>query len=348
MEIDSKTFLAAVSKCATIATDRYKPILRCLLINAKADKCTVTGTNLECGLRISIGCRGDFEAAIPADKLRAILNLCDGQVELLVNGVSVDIVCGHKQWNLPTESVSDFPAMSKKPSGASRTVPAAWFASMSRSVIAAADDASQRLMLGGLRIDANKDSVSLIGLDGCRMYWATLTQPGPEMEGSIPSREATAMIRALPTEGDVEIALTENIAFVSCGNVEFWSRLLEGRFPRWREIVPSPGFEIAIPSSLFNELIDSALSVADTEDRRVSLSVGGGYISSSSKSEFGSSDAKVPIACDKSCACDIRGVYVKDYARQLSGDEVTLGFVGDGDKLIMRSGQFHGLIQCLS
>jgi DNA polymerase-3 subunit beta len=145
-----------------------------------------------------------------------------------------------------------------------------------------------------------------VGTDGRRL--AKMEGPASSIGGHltgdamtiVPSRSMQLIERAL-TDGDatVQIASRGNDFAVHSPQVTITSRLVEGRFPRWRDVLPDRPNAVPIEMTvgpLYAALRQAAI-VASTESRGVDFTFGDGLlVLSGVTADVGESRVEVPIA----------------------------------------------------
>ena len=100
-------------------------------------------------------------------------------------------------------------------------------------------------MLAGVHLRFEEDRLTMSAADGFRMAVRSgdlATPVKEEVAVIVPARALNDLARILGDQQDpVELTVTRNRNQLLCraGNVEFLSRLIDGSFPDWRQIVPS-------------------------------------------------------------------------------------------------------------
>ena len=106
----------------------------------------------------------------------------------------------------------------------------------------ATDEESSRYALGGVLFELTSDGLIAVGTDGRRL--ACQTGPATSVNGHeppgvtvVPTRSLNILERALAdSEEEIKIAVQENSISVQAGAMMLFSRLVEGRYPRWRDV----------------------------------------------------------------------------------------------------------------
>jgi DNA polymerase-3 subunit beta len=142
--------------------------------------------------------------------------------------------------------------------------PAEQLAHAIRSVLVAADTESSRYALGAVLIEvATGGKVSLVATDGRRLHLAEI-ENAVNLDPSVtllPAR-AAGILYSLATAGGqemVEIDASDREVVCTCGGVTLTARLTEGRFPKWRDVLPKDSGE---PTSVFVADLLSATTAA--------------------------------------------------------------------------------------
>src|SRR5437660_4923659 len=107
---------------------------------------------------------------------------------------------------------------------------------------AAADDDS-RPVLTGVLVQVSDERLTFAAADAFRLAVRVAPLPGddhPRGDSLIPARTLTELARILPSEGPVEMIVTPNRSQVlfHTASLDLVSRLIEGSFPNFRQIIP--------------------------------------------------------------------------------------------------------------
>ena len=109
----------------------------------------------------------------------------------------------------------------------------------------ATESESSRFALGGIKLEADGDSLTAVGTDGRRLAKMVgpvqaVGEPVGFGEATIvPSRSMQLIERIVADDdGEVQIAVRQSELLVKTSRATVYTRLLEGRFPRWRDVFP--------------------------------------------------------------------------------------------------------------
>lgn len=220
------------------------PVLSGLRLELQGDRLTVTGSDLDLTIRLTLQVGGERDgiAVIPA-KLAAdiVRSLGDGAVTLEVNDDDVTISGGRSNFSVKPLAADDYPRL-PVPADVGVSLPAAEFGESLRQVVRAASSDELRQILTGVLMTAENGGLRLVATDSYRL--AVRDLPGTSVLASeqkviVPSR-ALAEVQRLVGSGDtVTLRLGEREATFEVGHTALTTRLIEGDFPNYRQLIPS-------------------------------------------------------------------------------------------------------------
>lgn len=307
---DREQFLNAFMTAATVAPSRSpKAILRNVKLEVTADASTLMATDMEVGIRIEVsGITVEKPGTVlaPVSLLGSILRESSDEKLVIEADSKGTIVRGERsEFKLPAENPDEFPSVAGFSEEAFHEVPARLFKELVRRTLFATDAESSRYALGGVLLEMSSDKITAVATDGRRLA----KMEGPAMSvGShetgdamtiVPSRAMQLMERAL-SDGDAEIqvAARANDILVKSPRATIYSRLVEGRFPKWREVFPSrqDSEQIEIVVGPFYSALRQAAIVASEESRGIDFAFGkGSLVMSAATAEIGQSRVELPI-----------------------------------------------------
>ena len=342
--------LAAMMDVTRVVSSRGpKPILS----NVRIGDGLITGTNLEIRIDREIGEHCE-PFLLPADRLLAILRACrhDDTVTLTPGGSTVKIKCGRGSWTLSSEDVAEFPTWESTDARPVCRLPADQFVRAVRAVAYAADRESSRYALGAVLIDVTGGDPTFVGTDGRRLS-AVQTETDQAVDDSQTLVPVTAVLFAATlserSEGSVQIEATaSDVVFTFDGGV-LTARLVDGKFPRWRDVFPEPTTEPhAVDRGELLAATRAAAVVASEQSKGVLYDFGSSLTLSAKSSEYGESKVRCELV-DAGTACKVKmdPVFVRDYLTGLPADEepnVLVHTTGPGGAVTLVCGEYRGVI----
>jgi DNA polymerase-3 subunit beta len=290
-----------------------KPILQNLKLVVKADDGSVLiGTDLEVGIRHRVRGVQVHEAGavvLPTAETGMILRaVTERELAFESDGERLIVRGFHSEFMLPVDDVDLFPEVPVFSALSCYSVAASDLKMLIRRTIFATDTGNTRYALGGVLVELTADSIAMVGTDGRRL--ARMTAPiqfnnkPPAIVGSsvIPVKALKLMERNLADDNlPVQIAIEPGTAvLMQSEDAAIYSRLLEGRFPRYQDVFPANA-EVKIPLECrsLRIAVEQASIVASEESRGVDFQFCPGVLKLSCQSaDLGSAHIELPIAYD--------------------------------------------------
>ena len=112
---------------------------------------------------------------------------------------------------------------------------------MIRKVITSASNDDTRYVLNGIMMNARKDNLKMVATDGRRLSLVSCPIKGPASEKNVivSKRVLSEMEKMLGLEGECQIGISDNHIFLSFDNIYIVSRLIEGDFPDYQQVIPA-------------------------------------------------------------------------------------------------------------
>ena len=239
--------LSAVSHA--VSSRSTLPILSNILIATDHGRLKLSATNLEIGINCWVDAQIHEEGAttVPAKLLTDLVSrLPQTTVDLSASEEShtLNVKSLGSNANIKGMDASEYPLI---PSAEGGEPPVLLDATLLKEMIdevafAAADDDS-RPVLTGVLVQVGDEKLTFAAADAFRLAVRVATLPGdghPRGDILIPARTLTELARILPSEGTVEMIVTPNRSQVlfHTPNLDLVSRLIEGTFPNFRQIIP--------------------------------------------------------------------------------------------------------------
>ena len=218
-----------------------------VLIRAEDGRVEMQATDMELGIRVSVPAKADRDGAavVPGRLLLDVarsLPAAELSLEYRSSQQDVEVVSGTAKFHLRTLPLEDFPKL-PEPSGSTMRVPAPAFVETINRVARSASRDETRPHLTGVLVSASGRELRMVATDSYRLSVkeTSLDQPlDGELEANVPARTLQELGRIAGTEegAEIEIAALENQVIFRVGDTILSSRLVEGRFPNYRQLLP--------------------------------------------------------------------------------------------------------------
>lgn len=271
------------------------PILSGLLIKVEADRIELAGSDLELTIRVSAGAECDEPgvAVLPARLFGDIVKALEpGRVTVEVGEEDAKIQGGRSQFSLRVLAATDFPRLPEVSGGGFR-MDAAGLSESLRQVIPAASRDDARPILTGVLLVAEGSGLRMVATDSYRL--AVRDLPGETVlaahlsgvaaEGRhvlVPAKALGEVQRLLAgaagdnAAAEVELSFSERDACFDTGRARVSTRLIEGQFPNYQQLIPS-GYpnRLVVPRETFIEAVKRVRLIGrDRDNAPIRLAMG--------------------------------------------------------------------------
>ena len=274
-------FYEAANACAKAASINTNiPVLEGILISAD-DNVVMTGNDMkiaiECTFTANIFSKGKI--VVPAKILCEILRrMPEGTIFFELTGQSnVNIKCGELDFNiigLPAEEFPEIPA-----SDAVRTMqikPAVIKDIVGHNMFAVAQT-ELKPVLTGIKIAINANEITAASLDGYRMAVSKIVADEFYENGEfiIPGRTLSELEKLVSgMEESVNVNIGEKSVMFEFGNVRFFSRLLDGEFVNYKNLIPKEfNYNATVSVNEFIKSIDRASLLTGSDGTKVPIRI---------------------------------------------------------------------------
>jgi DNA polymerase III subunit beta len=345
--LDREKFHHAFQTAAAVAPARSpKPILQNVKLEAAVDASTLMATDLEVGIRIQVAgveVQTPGNAVLPIARFGPILRECTDAKLYLESDPQGTVVRGDRsEWKLPGENPDEFPNVTPFKEDKYHELAARLFREMIRRTAFATDNESSRYALGGVLLEMEGDKIVAVGTDGRRL--AKMEGPAHSVGGHqtgnqttiVPTRAMTLIERAISdSDGEVQISARPNDILVRSPRFTIYSRLVEGRFPKWRDVFPhrSDVVKTELAVGPLHAAIRQAAIATSEESRGVDFTFEDGLLVLSGRAaDVGQSRVELPVSFSGSkivIALDPR--FFSDFLRVLDAEKTFTLELKDSD-----------------
>lgn len=236
--------LGTASRAATTGRTGALPVLTGLRLELVGDRLTITGTDLDLTITLSIEVGGDTDGGVvlPARLASDIVrSLGTGKVDVVADGDDVTISNGRSQFTVRPLSFDDYPKLAS-PVNSSVTLPAAEFGDALRQVVRAASSDEARPTLTGVLMTAEADGLRMVATDSYRLAVCDLAGQqvlADNQKVLVPGRALNELQRLLGNGSEVTMRLGDRDATFEVGNTRLSTRLIDGDFPNYKQLIPA-------------------------------------------------------------------------------------------------------------
>ena len=245
-QCSKEELLAGLNPAASVVESRQTlPILGHLHLRAADGEVALTGTDLEVELQATVSAQvaENGEATVPARKFLDIVRTLPEEegVEVALEDGRIQVVAGRGRFHLAGLAPEDFPRLELEayqqevelPQGALKSL-------LERTGFAMARD-DVRYYLNGILLEWTGPSLRAVATDGHRLALMDreVSAAPEEMRVILPRKGVQELERLLgESEEPVSLGFTSNHVRFRLPGLTFTSKLIEGRFPDYRRVIP--------------------------------------------------------------------------------------------------------------
>jgi DNA polymerase-3 subunit beta len=351
-------YFSIAAKIAAVKSPRE--ILTFVRMESKEGVITLTATDLEKSIRIKVeGAEptSDGLVLLPASKMMDILRSVDGDmITFDIAESSVEISSNGSKFTMATINPLTYPNPQAVETGSSVTVDSVILCkAIGRIIGVAVGEVSDRYALDSVNIDYDKNTneFHVVGTDGrsmgiCQLPVIEFDGDGLPVTSIIQAKSAMAIVNACSLGGNAKISSNGNSVSIVTDGVEFVCRLVEGRYPTWRKLIPTREADstLTIDSSKLCNRVKQALISSEVESNTIDFSAGNNVVTfCSASASFGKSSIETTATTTgEGFSFFINGQMVHDFARVSEGDSI-IEYRGNNASVIMKSEQLLYIAQ---
>jgi DNA polymerase-3 subunit beta len=352
--------LAAVQLASVALPARGpKPILQNLKAIAEADRCTLLATDLELGIRLEVrGIRVEEpgEAILPGARMLAILReSTDEELSIEADAQACHVRSQYNEFEMGSEDPADFPDVPAFSEEKYHELPAGMLRDMIRRTVFAAATENPRYAVTGILWELEGDTARLVATDGRRLAVAegkATPHGGHETKGQthvVPTKAMQLLERNLQDPDEViRVGLRPNEALFKSERAMIYSRLVEGKYPPYREVFPKkPTVKVPLLVGPFHAAVRQAAIMTDDESKKVTFSFAKKKLTMQARgAATGRSKVEMPLEYEgKAIDIGFDPKYLTDMLRVLSPeDALTLELIDGNSVALFRHGADYSYI----
>ncbi|MFA6422485.1 MAG: DNA polymerase III subunit beta [Candidatus Buchananbacteria bacterium] len=230
------------------------PILSNILFKVENKNLTLMATNLEIGITTNIRGKieGDGDFTVDAKLLANYISfLPKERIDLETDGDNIKVECQNQKTKIKTQLAADFPLIPKLNKDNPCTVEAKLLKQAILEVVFACSASESRPELSGVLMEFAGNNIILAATDSYRLAESRVSlieNKVGERKIIIPSKTMQEVSRVLSSFKDeesidgvdtIEIYIGESQIMFSYNNIDIVSRLIEGQYPDYKQIIPA-------------------------------------------------------------------------------------------------------------
>lgn len=310
------------------------PILEGILVKAIDGKVVLTATDLDVGIETTIDASVIEQGSIVINSklfLDLIRKLPNEEITLKVSDKNVNISCKNSEFNIIGNSSEDFPALPLINENTMYEIQEDILKNMIRQTIFAVAQDETRPVFTGILFEVKEDVLSFVALDGYRLsIKKEYMKDATDINAVIPGKALNEISKILDIKGEkVKITFTPNHILFNLGATKVISRLLEGDFINYRQIIPDEYRLRALVNKgeLLQSIERASLLAREGKTNLIRFDIKDNSIIITSNSQLGNVYEKVDIESEgDDVKIAFNAKYFLDALRIIEADNIILEF----------------------
>lgn len=349
LECPKKTLEDIIGKAEKITGKNLAlPVLKCVLIESKEGMLVVRATNLDLGVEITVPVKAGAtgRVAVPGGILSSFLSNLpdDSRVTLETEGENVRLKTPATSTIIKTLPHEDFPTIPVVDEGDHFVLDVGDFLKGLKSVAFSAAISSMKPELSSVYIyPQGEKELVFAATDSFRLAEKHISTAVPKgFKGIlIPARNIPDLVRFFEgAKGELEVVSGQNQASFSFENVFVVSRVVDGVFPDYKQIVPQSYKTEAVVlkqdladslklANIFSDKFNQLNIKVDPSDKTVQLTT--------RNSDVGEAVRTLDVSVTgESIDINVMQRYVSDSLQSIESDSIAMEFNGQGRPIVMR------------
>lgn len=324
------------------------PVLGCILFEAGKNNLTIKATNLDLGIEVSVPVKvvKEGKVAILGSILNNFLSTVQGDKNITIettNSNTIKVLAARTSTIIKTIPESDFPNIPKVSDDQSFKISATDVVGGLKSVWYSSSVSSVKPELSSVFIHSEGDNLIFAATDSFRLAEKRVRMKKARAIERIliPFKNIPEIIRTLDeAREEILICFTKNQISFSYDGVYLTSRVVDGVFPDYKQIIPSGNTTEAI---LLKQDLIQALKVANIfsdKFNQINLQVmpkSKAFVLKTSNSDVGESLNSVDATLSgDNVTLNFNYKYLSDCFQSINSDSISLSFNGASKPLVIR------------
>lgn len=321
-----------------VSTRATLPILANVLIEVEDGSLELTATDLELSIRtrVNVNTVEDGSITVPARKLVDIINGLseDEQIVVKTEEAKMNIKCDKAEFNLQGISAEEFPKWPELDDVVEITLPGGKLADMYGKTVFAVSKDETRYALNGVCTQIENDKMITVATDGYVLAYME-TQLQEKISGivnTIIPENASREIAKHSDEAEEAVTLVfgENYLFMDGGNVQLASRVIEGKFPQYRDVIPeSFPNKVIVKRKEFLNVVNLVSVLSDERSNQIEVTLNPSLMEIKAQSqEYGKGTDSIDVEYSgDSINIGYNANFLKDVLRSFDEDDLEFEFI---------------------
>jgi len=325
--------LAAVA--ATIPTRTTLPVLSNLMLEAEADGVRVSGTDLDIAVSLKVPAEVDDPGAltVPARKLQELAReLPEQPARVSTKGDRLELTCGRASFKLNGMPRDEFPTFPAVDFSQAWRIRGQVLHDLIRQTSFAVSTEESRPILNGVLWQLADHEMRMVATNGHRLALMKVPADGSGGRQSdliVPPKALNQVEKLFKADDEIEVARSENHLGFRHEGTQVFTRLIEGPYPNYEQVIPKDNDKIAIADKgALAQALRRMAVVASEQTHRVRLSFAPGTLRLSVETpDLGEAREEMEVQyTGETMDIGFNATYLLEVLRYIPTEEVAVAF----------------------
>ena len=332
--------LAQLQTASRVASTRSAvQALSGVMISAQPDASPeLLATDMEIGLRVPLVAEvvRPGSAVLPARLLLDVVRSLSGEqltMELRSAEQDIELICGATTFHLRTLRAEDFPSLPAPSPDTRITLPLEAFVQTVSRVARSASRDETRPVLTGVLMSASVQELRMVATDSYRLSVKETSLEAPlqgSIEANVPARALQELVRIAQAGGDsLAVSVGQNQVIFEIGDIVLSSRLIDGQFPNYRQLLPETvEHELRLSSAEITDVV-RRISLLAQKNAPLRLSFSEGTLTVSAQTpDVGEASEAIPVPFHgEAFEIGFNPEFLRDGLESIDSDELVLKLI---------------------
>ncbi len=262
------------------------PILSHVILEADPDGATLSASDLEIWISCALPAAVEEEGAcsLPGRRFFNIIRELPGAAVRLESGdnLSCSLTCARAFFQMNGLPREEFPSAPELKNAVEVQVRESQLKDLIKKTVYAISVEDSRFVLNGLYLLFENGELTAVATDGRRLAIAKTecaTPPDSRREIILPHKTVLELSRILGDEGECLVRLGERQAAFEFSGTRLISRLIEGRYPNYQQVIPrAEGVTISLSREDLVQVVKRAALITDEKSNSVRFAFSAGQL----------------------------------------------------------------------
>ena len=308
ISLERDTLFSQLQTVSRVASTRSAiQALSGVQLAAQSTGCELRATDMDVGLRVPLQAEVAREGTVvlPARLMLDVVRSLPDQpvtIELRSAEQDVEVVAGNATFHIRTLRADDFPPFPEPDPDSAVELPAAAFVATATKVAGSASRDETRPVLTGILVSASDRELRMVATDSYRLSVKETTLETALSSGfevNVPARALQELARLVGAaqEQPLSVSVRQNQVLFTLGRVVLSSRLIDGQFPNYRQLLPETfEHELRIAGAELTEVV-RRISLLAQKNAPLRLAFAQGELTVSAQTpDVGEARESLPVA----------------------------------------------------